>query len=467
MPTVRTRRTLAALAAFVLSLPVATGVAGALPAEPPPDWETAEVIELPAEPDAVLLPSNAFPRIPGVDLYELGYEGEPLDADALDRIRAVLPEAPDQRIWELSIRLDVGAHQLDGLVLAERLLQRAVERLASDVDELEVALAVAQRYEAEARERVAEAGSRLESRSAELASHRADMAEAAVAAYVSPPDADVLAQVLGGAATTTSDLSAKVLFSAKADHDDLVRDRLEVSIALARERLAHADAVVEDAAQRTTAIAAGLATVEQRTAVHESALAVVEAARADIAARLPVLQADMDRTVAEELRKAEEEARRIEEELRRMEEELRELDTLARLEPSALARIPTTSVSGIRIHPALAPRLQALLEHAHADGIPLGGWGYRTTQSQIELRRKHCGPTPEDIYLKAPSECSPPTAKPGRSMHERGLAVDFHLAGRSISTRSSPGYQWLAEHAAAYGFYNLPSEPWHWSVNAQ
>jgi hypothetical protein len=453
MPPERTRRTLVALAAFTLSLPIATGVAGALPAEPPPDWDTAEVIELPEEPDAVLLPSNAFPGIPGVDLVELGYEGDPLDADVLERIGAVLPEEPHERIWEASIRLDVGSRQRDGLVLAERLLQRAVERLSLDVDELEVALAVAERHEAEARERVTEAESRLSSRAVVLADHRVDMAEVAIAAYVSPPDADVLAQVLGGAATTTSDLSAKVLFSAKADHDELVRDQLEVSIAVARERLAHAASVVDAAAPRTDAIAAGLADAAHRAAIHDTALGMVEAARTDIEARLPVLQADMDRTVEEELRKAE--------------EELRQLQQLIGLDISQLAGMTTTVVNGIRIHPALAPRLQALLKHAHADGVPLGGWGYRTTESQIELRRKHCGPTPEDIYLKPAAECSPPTARPGRSMHERGLAVDFHLAGRSISTRSSPGYQWLAEHAATYGFYNLPSEPWHWSVNAQ
>lgn len=46
-------------------------------------------------------------------------------------------------------------------------------------------------------------------------------------------------------------------------------------------------------------------------------------------------------------------------------------------------------------------------------------------------------------------------------MHERGLAVDF----AHCSSRSSGCYQWLAKHAAAYGLFNLPSEPWHWSVN--
>ena len=29
----------------------------------------------------------------------------------------------------------------------------------------------------------------------------------------------------------------------------------------------------------------------------------------------------------------------------------------------------------------------------------------------------------------------------------------------------SPAFVWLTEHAADYGLENLPSEPWHWSVD--
>jgi LAS superfamily LD-carboxypeptidase LdcB len=49
-------------------------------------------------------------------------------------------------------------------------------------------------------------------------------------------------------------------------------------------------------------------------------------------------------------------------------------------------------------------------------------------------------------------------------MHERGLAIDFTQNGQTIS-RGSSGFAWLSAHAASYGLYNLPSEPWHWSVN--
>jgi D-alanyl-D-alanine carboxypeptidase len=36
--------------------------------------------------------------------------------------------------------------------------------------------------------------------------------------------------------------------------------------------------------------------------------------------------------------------------------------------------------------------------------------------------------------------------------------------GRSISDRKSKAFKWMAAHAGTYGFVNLPSEPWHWSI---
>jgi D-alanyl-D-alanine carboxypeptidase len=50
-------------------------------------------------------------------------------------------------------------------------------------------------------------------------------------------------------------------------------------------------------------------------------------------------------------------------------------------------------------------------------------------------------------------------------MHEQGLAIDFMWDGSMISSHSNAAWQWLNANAATYGFYNLPVEPWHWSVN--
>jgi LAS superfamily LD-carboxypeptidase LdcB len=58
------------------------------------------------------------------------------------------------------------------------------------------------------------------------------------------------------------------------------------------------------------------------------------------------------------------------------------------------------------------------------------------------------------------SSCHPPTARPGTSQHEIGLAIDFD----NCSSRGSACYRWLSGNAASFGFYNLPSEAWHWST---
>ncbi len=133
--------------------------------------------------------------------------------------------------------------------------------------------------------------------------------------------------------------------------------------------------------------------------------------------------------------------------------------------------VPLVEVRGFRVHADIGPALEALLTEAERDGIILGGWGHRSTAQQVALRRQHCGgegvSESEAVYGKPASACSPPTAKPGTSMHELGLALDFTHDGASISTRQSPAFQWLAEHAPSYGFHNLPSEPWHWSVNGE
>lgn len=114
---------------------------------------------------------------------------------------------------------------------------------------------------------------------------------------------------------------------------------------------------------------------------------------------------------------------------------------------------------------SLAEPLTQLLAAAQGAGLSFGGSGYRDVNVQIDLRKQHCGITDFDIWQKPASQCAPPTAIPGRSMHEKGLAVDFTCAGVLIRDRASPCFTWLAANAAGFGLYNLPSEPWHWSTN--
>ena len=105
----------------------------------------------------------------------------------------------------------------------------------------------------------------------------------------------------------------------------------------------------------------------------------------------------------------------------------------------------------------------SLLNAASAAGYTLGGSGYRDSSGQIALRRQNCGTSDYAIYQMPPEQCSPPTAIPGRSKHEQGLAVDFTIDGHTLRT-SDGAYRWMVANAASYGFVNLPGEPWHWSV---
>ena len=172
------------------------------------------------------------------------------------------------------------------------------------------------------------------------------------------------------------------------------------------------------------------------------------------------------------------EQRRIETELKRRKEEeerrRREAEERARREREGAAGQPTdnninlselTWVGGIQVHESIASKVQDLLEHAARDGLRLTGGGYRSAASQIALRRQNCGTSQWAIYQKPSYQCRPPTARPGRSMHERGLAIDFIHNGRGVTSRNSAAFRWLAANAATYGLYNLPSEPWHWSTN--
>ena len=177
-------------------------------------------------------------------------------------------------------------------------------------------------------------------------------------------------------------------------------------------------------------------------------------------------------TISEQKRIQAEQKRRKEEEERRRreaEERARRLREGTSGQPGSnqFDRSELTWVGGIQVHESIANKVEDLLQHAARDGIRLTGWGYRTAASQIALRRAHCGTSEWAIWRKPSYQCRPPTARPGKSMHERGLAIDFQWNGRSMNTRNSDGFRWLQANAATYGLKNLPSEPWHWSTNGR
>lgn len=131
--------------------------------------------------------------------------------------------------------------------------------------------------------------------------------------------------------------------------------------------------------------------------------------------------------------------------------------------PSNLqANVALVTVGGISVNASIGVQVAAMLAAAEADGLTLTGWGWRSHERQIELRIQNCA----DPFETPSHECSPPTATPGNSRHEFGLAIDFHVEGQAIGSDSAE-FAWLSENAADFGLFNLPSEPWHWSDNGR
>jgi zinc D-Ala-D-Ala carboxypeptidase len=121
----------------------------------------------------------------------------------------------------------------------------------------------------------------------------------------------------------------------------------------------------------------------------------------------------------------------------------------------------TTKVYGITVNKVVAYPFQRMIDDAGKAGVKLSGGGFRTKEQQIALRTTNGCP---DVWTAPASSCRVPTAIPGHSLHELGLAIDLTTGGKTINSHSSPAFKWLAANAAKYGFTNLPSEPWHWSI---
>ena len=120
----------------------------------------------------------------------------------------------------------------------------------------------------------------------------------------------------------------------------------------------------------------------------------------------------------------------------------------------SLSTVSCPTGGSITVASSIASDTQALLNAAPASSPSAGGAG-GAPQRQQELWNEH----------GCDSGCSVPTARPGSSMHEQGLAIDFTSSGQTIQSRSTPAFRWLDANAGGYGFQNLPSEPWHWSTN--
>ncbi|MGI9604645.1 MAG: D-alanyl-D-alanine carboxypeptidase family protein [Acidimicrobiales bacterium] len=341
---------------------------------------------------------------------------------------------------------------------------QALDDINALVDLQEARLSDAQQAVASAEALVEEAEQRELQIAAEIDALTEEVADLAVASFT------------GESGASTEDITVLLLSD---DPSEAARRRSLVEFqtgsladGIDRMRALVAEAEVVSEARRDAVVAANEGRVEAEA--RRAELAVAEEAQLDLVyqaeirleARLSeaAFIAERDADAAAEIRRQEEViASRIRAEAARAAAERAARDRANR--PPIPTPDDITSVQRIQVHVNIADRVDSLLSAARNDGVNLSGWGYRSNIRQIELRQVHCGTSEYAVWEMPASACRPPTARPGMSNHERGLAIDFTYNGGSMTSRSNPGFQWLANHAADYGFVNLPSEPWHWSTD--
>lgn len=310
-------------------------------------------------------------------------------------------------------------------------------------EDAEAAVALAKAAQADAEGQRADAEARREAL-------RQELSEVAIVAYVRPP-ADDLARVL-------------------ADEDPNASAKRS-AFAAARTRSV-ADVIDQMRAASETARRAG-ERASEALAAAEAAAALERRALADLDDALDG-QRELAADVGARLDRALSEAAAISGRSQELADAIvaREQKLAARVTTPSYSPRPSwvssgvevTTVRGIEVNVLIADQLEALLAAAEADGVELTGSGYRDIETQIYLRTQHCGSSDYAIWEMPSGECSPPVARPGYSMHEQGLAIDFIIGDDLIRSRGTSAYEWLSEHAHEYGLYNLPSEPWHWST---
>jgi hypothetical protein len=346
------------------------------------------------------------------------------------------------------------AGEVNALKASDAQVDRALKDLQANVNGQQARFNEAQRAANEAEAAHAAAVAAVAAKKAEIDALRGDIREFAVQAFVHPPGDDALA------AMDTSDpgkaAEKRALLELQNTNDSDLLDRLNA----AQEDLDVTRQMAADAAEQA----------KSKKAAVADRLSELKSARDQKAAFADQVQSRLDHALSESASLAALDSQLSQQILQ---EELSRAKRAGSGSGGGSGGGPIGNVSlgtascpsggSITVASSIAGELQQLLTAASADGISLCGGGYRSSAGQVEARKRNGCP---DIYNSPPSSCSPPTARPGQSMHERGLAIDFTCnGGGAISSRSSPCFVWLNSHAGSYGLHNLPSEPWHWSSN--
>ncbi|MGH9182405.1 MAG: D-alanyl-D-alanine carboxypeptidase family protein [Acidimicrobiales bacterium] len=360
------------------------------------------------------------------------------------------PRAERERVRAQRAQL---AGQLDVLTANDQQVRKAVADLEANVGGQQALLADARRGAEQAARDVEMAQAEERQAAQRVGELEARVRTVAVETFMRPPSVDSVTVFTSSRSISEAARKQAMLILGAARELDLL-DQLRAARQDVEARRREAEAASTRAEQKKGEIASRLEKLEKAKTQQEGFAAALEQRIESALAESAALE-QLDRRLAEQI--AQEQAR--------LAAQLRRRGSPRSGGALRVGRVTTVSVRGIQVSPEIADRLEALLAAAEADGIVLRGGGYRDPSAQVALRQAHCGSGDYAVYSMPASECIPPTARPGASMHERGLAVDFTYGGSIITSRSSPAFRWLAANARRYGLYNLPSEPWHWSTN--
>lgn len=363
------------------------------------------------------------------------------------------------------------AQQVDALQATDAEVTKALADLSANIDGQSSLLEDAKRGVSEAEAEEAQAKQAEATAQAELDQIKVNIKAHAVEAYVSSPPDDEFSVLSAASLTDAVNRRTMLRIQTNKNLDSVERYRaVQEDLALARSA---SEAANRRAQEHRAEVERRLVKLEEAHAAQESFAEQLDE-RMDRALSEAAALAELDGALSADIsNKQAELARQLAAERAAAARRSAAVGRSRSSNPGSSRAVPTlttsggngiVSVRGIRVDASIAGNLEQLLAAAEAAGISFGGGGFRDPAGQIAVRRSNCGSSDYAIYQAPASSCRPPTARPGQSMHERGLAIDFTQGGRTLN-RSSSGYAWLKANAAAYGFFNLPSEPWHWSTN--
>jgi septal ring factor EnvC (AmiA/AmiB activator) len=372
------------------------------------------------------------------------------------------------------------AASVDVLKADQATVEQAMRDLEANVEGKQTEVDTAQAEVEQAEKQANEADAQVMLSEAEVAGLRDELRTVAVEAYMAPEGG---AQAFALGAESLNDASQrKSLYDLKAVDTDDVIERVQAARSLLETAREDARATARDAQARKDEAGRQLDELKAAQQQQQEFAGQVESRiDASVARSLELAATDADLSnqiameeaaLANRLREAELAKQREEEARRKAEEEAAKPPPPPTTPPPSdpgvstpigtSGGIPLCKAGGFTVNCRIGQAVADLVIAAKGDGVVLTGWGYRDPARQIELRRQHCGTSNYAIFDMPASQCNPPTAKPGQSMHEIGLAIDFESCPSSSSC-----FKWLKGNASRFGLKNLPSESWHWSPNGR